>query len=401
MKTNLICHGCKAAFQRPSTRGRIPQYCTEQCRRQSNATRRGQKLGKLVRARDADAVAVSRSVAERGAEIERLSRMRQPLRILDQITLIEHDLKDLKAHAVQQARQQGNSWETIAGTLHLSAKYAGRLFTGGHLSRRRQNRRRRAQIQPPAFRLAAEAKLPDTGLPNALAHPAAVESRTPESGSAEGGEPGGDTSTEADPAEDGAPPGRRAEGRDTALISRALSHLQRSSGTTIKKLSRAAGVSPSFVCRVLSGHKMPSWAVTQAIAEACGANPDDVRILWHTAQGARPRPPMIRRNDRELVTEALATLRSALRGLHLAAFSPPPSLLCELARGPLTPRDITDLLDKKAGAVLPDWPTIDKVVDALNADADMVRPLWEHVQVAQDPYWTPEHGSRSVLAAFG
>ncbi|MFE7531518.1 helix-turn-helix domain-containing protein [Kitasatospora sp. NPDC057542] len=394
MKTTLTCHQCKTPFRRPCDRGRIPKYCPA-CRAKgaTSTDHKGEKLGmgKLVRARDAEAAAVSRSVAERGVEINRLTRMPQPLRALEQVMLVEQDLEDLKAHLIQQARHQGHDWDAIGETLSLSAKYVARRYNEEYLRRRRRNRgRRTASAGAPAFRLAA-----DAALAPALVHPAAVESQPREVGAAEAGD---DTA-----AEDDAPPGQRGERRDAARLSRALSHLQRSSGTTIRALSQAAEVSPSFVCRVLSGHKMPSWPITRSITEACGANPDDLRILWQTAQGARPRPPVIRRNDDELFTEALATLRSALRGLHLAAFSPPPALVCEQVDGPLSPRDVTGLLDKETEATsLPDWPVIGQVVDALNADADMVRPLWEHAQVARDPYWTPEHGaSRSTLPVFG
>ncbi|MFJ9447124.1 helix-turn-helix domain-containing protein [Kitasatospora sp. NPDC101235] len=384
--TTLTCRRCRSPFQRPCDRGRIPKYCPACRTKGATSTQlKGEKLGKLVRARDAEAAAVSRSVAERGVEINRLTRMLQPLRALEQVMLVEQDLEDIKAHLVQQARAQGHDWDTIGERLRLSAKYVGRRYNEEYLSRRRRNRGRRAASAGPAFRLAA-----DAALAPALAHPAAVESQAQEVGAAEASD---------DTAEGDAPPGHR----DAARLSRALSHLQRSSGTTIRALSQAAGVSPSFVCRVLSGHKMPSWPITRAITEACGANPDDLRILWQTAHGARPRPPAIRRNDSELFAEALATLRSALRGLHLAAFSPPPALVCERVDGPLSPRDVTGLLGEETSATsLPDWPVIGQVVDALNADADMVRPLWEHAQVARDPYWTPEHGaSRSSLHVFG
>ncbi|MFB7616844.1 hypothetical protein [Kitasatospora sp. NPDC056181] len=393
MTMNLTCRRCNATFPRPRNRGRTPQYCTEECRRAGTSTsRRDKKLGKLVLTRDAGAAGASRAVAERGEEIDRLTRMRQPLRVLAQITLIEQDLEDLKAHAVRQARHQKHSWEVIGGTLHMTPKAAGRRYTEEYLRRRRSARILRTRSQQPAFRLAIEASLAAV-----FAHPAAVESQDHEGAA---GEPDTD-----DPApEDDAPPGRGTERRDTAQLSRALSHLHRTSGATIKTMSKAADVSPSYICRVLSGHKMPSWPVTRAMTTTCRGNPDDLRILWETARGARPQPPVIRRNDTQLLAEALATLRSALRGLHLAAFSPPPTLMCERANGPLTPRDVTGLLDEQTAiAPVPDWPVIDKVVDALNADADVVRPLWEHVQVARDPYWTPEHGAShsTVPAVFG
>ncbi|WP_224282366.1 helix-turn-helix transcriptional regulator [Streptomyces sp. LS1784] len=185
-------------------------------------------------------------------------------------------------------------------------------------------------------------------------------------------------------------------------MSRTLSHLQRSSGTTIRALSQAAGVSPSFVCRVLSGHKMPSWPITRAIAEACGTNPDDLRILWQTAHGARPRPPAIRRNDSELFAEALATLRSALRGLHLAAFSPPRPWSANGSTGP-SARE-TSPASSARRRLPPPCPTGPSSARSSTPSTPMRtwRPLWEHAQVARDPYWTPERSTlRSVTCGAG
>ncbi len=378
-------------FQRPRKRGRTPHYCSEACKTKGISTsRRDKRLGKVVLTRDAGAAAVARSIADRAAFIVHLSRKGQPLKSLEHLTVLLQDVDDYKAYAVRQARDQKEPWEAIGQALHMTPKAAGRRFTEDHLRRRRVARGLRIRSQEPVIRLALESSLEAL-----FARPTALQDQ-------DGMDPADSTDGGSD-TEDGAPPGGRGERQDTAQLSRALSHLHRCSGATLRAMAEAAEVSPSYVSRVLSGHKLPSWPVTKAMAEVCSGNPEDLRILWEAARGARPTPPRIRRDGGGLVAEAEAALRSTMRGLHLAAFGPPPADICRQADGRLSPREVAGLLEGQAPEPVPDWPVIDKVVDALRASADVVRPLWEHVQVARDPYWTPEYGaSRSTLpAAFG
>ncbi|MGW1848064.1 aromatic-ring hydroxylase C-terminal domain-containing protein [Streptomyces sp. NPDC001966] len=98
----------------------------------------------------------------------------------------------------------------------------------------------------------------------------AVESRTPESIPAEGGEPGDGTNSEADPAEDGAPPGRQGEGRDTA---------QPGEGLVCRTVVLGRDVSsPDGRCPELLGIGADGALLVRP----------DGHIAWHSTRGSTP-----------------------------------------------------------------------------------------------------------------
>ncbi|MFD7177481.1 helix-turn-helix domain-containing protein [Streptomyces sp. NPDC059929] len=76
-----------------------------------------------------------------------------------------------------------------------------------------------------------------------------------------------------------------------------LSNLQRTSGRSIRALSRETRLSPSYLSRIYSGERHPSWPTTVRPARACGADPTQLRQAWAEADARRaparcgPRPP--------------------------------------------------------------------------------------------------------------
>ncbi|MFE4492443.1 helix-turn-helix domain-containing protein [Streptomyces niveus] len=151
---------------------------------------------------------------------------------------------------------------------------------------------------------------------------------------------------------DGGPPGRPG-----AILASALSQLQRTSKKQHKVLASEARVDPSYISRILSGERVPSWRVTRRFVVSCGGDPDEVQPLWNAARGYHVVQP--------------TTLHAALRGLHLAAAQPPIDLL--RARTHLSTDDITAALQ---GDRLPDWPATDRLVTALQGQPETIRPLW-------------------------
>ncbi|MFE7120158.1 helix-turn-helix domain-containing protein, partial [Streptomyces sp. NPDC057654] len=150
----------------------------------------------------------------------------------------------------------------------------------------------------------------------------------------------------------------------------ALSHLQRLSGMSVTEAARQAGLSPSYVSRVLAGERVPAWPVVRLLATALGGRAPELRFLWESAQGVCRRP-------RQSVTTAAAALHTALRGLHLAAACPPVAELC--AGTDLTPEAVRDML---AGDYVPDWPVVARLVSRLGAAPAGIRPLWEDMHYA-------------------
>ncbi|WP_329392107.1 helix-turn-helix domain-containing protein [Streptomyces sp. NBC_01716] len=155
---------------------------------------------------------------------------------------------------------------------------------------------------------------------------------------------------------DGGPPGRPG-----VILASALSQLQRTSKKNHKELASEACVDPSYISRILSGERVPSWGVTRRFVVSCGGDPLEVRPLWDTARGYHVVLP--------------TALHAALRGLHLAAAQPPIDLL--RARTHLSAADITAALQ---GDRLPDWPTTTRLVTALQGQPEAIRPLWDAAQ---------------------
>ncbi|RRR83166.1 XRE family transcriptional regulator, partial [Streptomyces sp. RP5T] len=42
------------------------------------------------------------------------------------------------------------------------------------------------------------------------------------------------------------------------------------------------GCSPSFMSRILSGERVPTWTLTRKFAQACGADPAVLRTVWES-----------------------------------------------------------------------------------------------------------------------
>ncbi|WP_443057548.1 helix-turn-helix domain-containing protein [Streptomyces sp. IBSBF 2806] len=101
----------------------------------------------------------------------------------------------------------------------------------------------------------------------------------------------------------------RAPDRSThgpaAVLTRALSQLQHLSGKSRRELAHDTHVSASYVSRVLTGERCPSWKIARRLTLACGGDPAENQPLWAAARGQIP-------THRQ-------SLPAALRGLHLAA----------------------------------------------------------------------------------
>ncbi|MFD5752476.1 helix-turn-helix domain-containing protein [Streptomyces sp. NPDC127033] len=160
--------------------------------------------------------------------------------------------------------------------------------------------------------------------------------------------------------------------RASQRLASALSHLHRISDLTIREVADSTGLSPSYVSRILSGERMPSWPVTASLARACGGEAEHVRALWASTQGGT-------QPSRLPFPRQLVRLQDALRGLYLAAARPDPSHLCRIRPGTLTREIVEDLL---SGEMVPDWDTTGAFVSALGGSPADIRPLWEETYYA-------------------
>lgn len=348
------CLRCGRLLPQRTGRGRKPVYCSASCR--AAAHRSAARPPRTARVRVSDMRLIAMSVqGQVQLVIDAAStRATGPYTLLERIEGLRRELDDLTAAAVLQSRGGEATWEGIGRVLGVSAATARKRWSEEKSVARLLQRAARE----PRRRSRGTSPLRQSGT---YPHPAVVEA-------------------------EGHQPVRRSEdgyrSSDQQLAS-ALSHLQRASGVPLRLVAGQVEVSVSYVSRVLSGERNPSWRVARAIALACGGDPDDVRPLWEAAQGAHPRRPPLRTH--EAYVAAVHALQAALRGLHLAAGRPDGAQVSEWSDGRLSPEQVEQAL---AGP-LPDWPVIHDVAQALRGRPMDFLALWEHVQLTRDASWAP------------
>ncbi|MFB7919505.1 hypothetical protein [Streptomyces sp. NPDC056061] len=127
-------------------------------------------------------------------------------------------------------------------------------------------------------------------------------------------------------------------------------------------------LSPSYVSRILSVNRTPSWPVVRQMVEVLGGDPLELRALWEIAQGVPPAP--------QDFIEAATRLNGLLRGLHLAAGCPGVLEVCEQSHGDLDPQTVEEIL---AGTEVPSWERTGRFVSAVGGYPADIRPQWEAV----------------------
>ncbi|MEV7091198.1 helix-turn-helix transcriptional regulator [Streptomyces sp. NPDC093085] len=319
--TFCIGPGCSVTFTRKSGAGRPRLYCSDAC---------GARYRKANPQADntEDAVGAARAAGDLADLARRLleaSERGDAPRALALFCECDQALKETRKALVVLGRSSKMKTSEIAAVLHVSVDSVNRMATTY------VNRERPAPPRVPVPRI-----------------------RHPEVASPRPRRPAGGTG-----GMDGSAPGQGP----AAILTSALSHLQRISGKTHKTLALDARVDPSYISRILSGERMPSWKVTRCMTLSCGGDPAELRPLWDAARGYRVARP--------------STLHAALRGLHLAAAQPTVDHLHTRTRLPAA--DITAALH---GGRLPDWPTVKGLVTALHGQPESIRPLWDAAQAA-------------------
>jgi transcriptional regulator with XRE-family HTH domain len=328
-KTFGNCAGCGARFVHADRPGRRRSYCHESCRRRSQRLKHGSsdtassRPAPLARpiAEDLQQVVNQLLQAEYDGDSLR-SRLAAVRRIAD-------ELESYEAAAVADARlRDGATWKEVADAAQCPPVTA-------------RNRWRPAEVQRKLERRSAARR---------------------------GGKTPGQTRSAPPvmPRRAAAPALATAGRRPARLLAQALSYLQRLSRKTISALAREIGVSPSYISRLLSGDRLPSWPVTCRLVESCGGDPVELRAMWESARGIRV--------PEQTPAEAAPVFEAALRGLYLAAGQPAPERLRALTRGALSAETIRDLLE---GRRLADWDVVGRLVTVLQGQPADLRPLWD------------------------
>ncbi|MGW7003688.1 helix-turn-helix domain-containing protein [Streptomyces sp. NPDC054933] len=295
--------------------------------------------------RNAQACQVAEDLRWHADQLWEAAHQEAPLKTqLEHCEAIRTALEAYEAVAVAAARQHGDTWADVAEVAGLTPDSARRRWNSAHRQgalfrhtrRTAQDKQDDQGSDSEGHRRSVPADKPE---PRAVARGIYVEARRKT---------------------------QHRERRPNRLAS-ALSHLQRGSRQTVRALAEAIDVSPSYVSRVLSGERVPSWHVAQALALACGSNPDPLRSLWSEASGFEPLPEWGE-------DAAMRAFHAAIRGLHLADCSPPAAEICSSAPGLLNREEVEALL---AGVDIPDWPTVARVILRLKGRPSQMHPVWK------------------------
>ncbi|QES40088.1 hypothetical protein DEJ49_03045 [Streptomyces venezuelae] len=345
MTATRRCANCRRRFTPKGGPGRPKLYCTDICR--AAARRKAPPDDASADASHHELIVEMAETLRRQADalIASVHEQQGSGALLAHRVALARQLDDLEAAVIRRGRAADESWQGLAAPLGISNETLRKKWTAQVLERRLE--RRVSGSAGPSAR-------PPDG-PVFLPH---------QRGTAVGrsaGAPGDSTATPSPLTRDADPRTARQ------LLSSALSHLQRCRGGSLRELADHAGITPSYVSRVLSGERRPLWPVTRALVEFCGEEPAVLYPLWRLAHGQ----PV----DVRVVTAEQAALEfhRFIRSLYLAADRPDPGVLVHAVRHTLRLADVDQVL---ADVYVPDWPTTVRLVSALRGRPTDVRPLW-------------------------
>jgi transcriptional regulator with XRE-family HTH domain len=270
----------------------------------------------------------------------------EPLR---RVMQLRTQLEGLTAGLVGQARHRRVTWRQIGTLLSISEDSARHRFTNAYIARR-LGQMTRSQSFAPGSLDALYTQHQSTSA---------------------------DEDTDAD-LEDGPPPGSSQAAYNR--LAPVLSMLARASNLPLVTISERIGCSASYVSRMLSGERLPSWRLTERFARVCGADPTVLRAVWESerlrdkAPRGVPKPPTPTRPLEHEPGRAKERLLGALRTLHVRAGQPSAYDIAVTSRWRLKPERISSILE---GTAWPTWADLTSLLEVLGGSQDYFQPLWE------------------------
>ncbi|MFJ6384713.1 helix-turn-helix domain-containing protein [Kitasatospora sp. NPDC092039] len=340
------CDHCRTEFE-PKALGRRRRFCTDRCRSAHHRTKKTMPLDPAPTL-DPEVTQIATGLMTSARRLRNVVKCADPalgdLAELKILADIGKDHDELVNAVVLQARRRKVPWPTIAKILGVSTETARTRWeekkAARVLDRRRERARRTARPRGSSPR--------ERGPRNRRSAAHALDAQ--------------------------------------ARLASALSHLLRPTGRYMREIAEEAGVSTSYISRAVSGERMPRWDVVASFARSCDADPEQLRVLWEEANGKPATRPFFAGRP-QAYDHALFQLTSAIKGLHLAAGRPTAEFIVERSKLSLTAAQATDVLQRPE---LSRWPDIVAVVTLLQGLPDVIRPLWECLQLAANPEWTPE-----------
>ncbi|GAA1273465.1 hypothetical protein GCM10009665_71510 [Kitasatospora nipponensis] len=271
---------------------------------------------------------------------------------------LQTQLDALTSGLVGHERSQRTTWARIGAALGMSEDTARHRFRDDRVRRRLQQFTRppsAGRETPPAPRLL----VPDS--PQAPQPPVSPPALLP---------------TEA----------RASRNKLASVLSQAV----RASNLSQREIARKSECSPSYLSRILSGDRIPTWRWTESVARACGTDPALLRGLWESERlrqygtprtAARTSPP-----TRLCPPEAFHALVTALCTLHVRCGAPSARDIAAASRNQLAPDQVESLL---SGRDLTNWEHLAVLIHVMGGDVDYVRPLWQDAEPTAPQPATP------------
>ncbi|MEU9064902.1 helix-turn-helix transcriptional regulator [Streptomyces sp. NPDC048430] len=336
----IKCQHCLLSFYRRKQTGRRPKYCSPQCRSAAFRTRSAEPTRPEF-ARETERI--GQAVANRARMVAQSSSLpvrTWPLEPLRHSVALQRELDDFIAVAVREALARGADWEEIAAVTSISVSSLKSRFSRAKVNKAVHARRRRRPGRPAG---------------TAAAVPRSVAGERP---------------LEED--------AQLWNAHDS--LARALSHLHRSSGLSVRAIALDTGISPSYAYRLMAGERSPSWPTVQNFALACDNKPEELFDLWSAASGQPEVHPDVGYD------QALSRFQGAIRGLHLAEARPDPatvaSTLPDAARHEIP--IVESLLTPKPAtrAERLSWPATAALTSALHGSHERIRRHWRALRKA-------------------
>lgn len=340
LSQSLSCAVCEAPLIQKPGAGRRRRYCSTACRRKAQRQRQApaapvaERQGPLGQAVALEVQRLARQLVDGEVREEDLGTL------LERAQVIRRELDIYTAAAVQDARHRGEKWEAVGQAAHVAPETARTRWGPERVARmidRHANEKRIAS--PRQGRGRSHRHTDGEGLPAPW------------------------------PAEDAS--GTR-DADSVGQLTSALAQLQAESHLTIKEVADSTRLSPSFISRVLSGDRLPSWDLVCSLAMLFKSDPADLRVLFEAAHGIAT--PL-----RQPAVGAIAQLHAAVRGLHLAAHSPTAEQIEQSSRKAVSAAAARRTL---AGQDIPEWDVLAVLITALGGHPGDIKPLWEAVHYA-------------------
>ncbi|GAB2591071.1 hypothetical protein GCM10027168_25460 [Streptomyces capparidis] len=261
--TPAVCGHCGQPLSvREEPRGRPVEYCDSRCRQAAHRARRNR--GALAAAPppgdslDARVLELAHDLQD---DVRRLVQglSGEETSALDHvagIVAIGQRVQNLTGGLVARARRERHTWEQLARELRISPETARRTYRAAVIQRMLHH------PQGPAA--------PDPGRPWIGEQEPTTDDPRPLTTESE-------TEMTHEPE---APTGALL----TNHLAPVLAQLHRRSGLSLRTVGQRAGVSPSHLSRILAGHSLPSWEVTERLAHAYGADLEVLHRVWGAAR---------------------------------------------------------------------------------------------------------------------